>query len=192
MAADNPSAVPGTITFGGGALQFTINNPNSPIDYSGNILNSTSAITIDSNGQQIFFGTSLDSSNVAGLTKIGAGTLYLTVGNAYSGPTTISSGTLNVGDPGAIPSGSTITFAGGTLQFSNSVDYSSSPYGIVNSSGPIAIDTNGQNVTFAGSLGNSNSGGLTKIGGGTLVLGANNSYGGATTVTGGSLQMGAA
>ena len=191
LGADNSQSISaGNITFGGGALQFTANNPNSPFDYSGNILNSTSAIAIDTNGQQIFFGTTLDSSNTGGLKKLGAGTLYLTVGNAYSGPTTISGGTLNVGDPGAIPSGSTITFAGGTLQYSNSVDYSSSPYGIVNSSGPIAIDTNSLNVTYAGVLNSSNSGGLTKIGLGTLALNNNNSYGGATTVTGGVLQMG--
>ncbi len=75
-----------------------------------------------------------------------------------------------MGDPGAIPSGSTITFAGGTLQYSNTVDYSSAPYGILNSSGPIAIDTNGNNMTYAGVLNSSNSGGLAKIGLGTLIL----------------------
>ncbi len=189
LCPDSPVAIPGNITFGGGALQYDANNQT---DYSGSIFNSSGPIAIDTNGQQVFFGTTLDSSNIGGLTKLGAGTLYLTVGNAYSGPTTISGGTLNVGDPGAIPSGSAITFAGGTLQYSNTVDYSSSPYGIVNSSGPIAIDTNGNNVTFGSVLNASNSGGLTKIGAGTLVLDANNVYGGTTTVAGGVLQIGTA
>ncbi len=35
---------------------------------------------------------------------------------------------------------------------------------IVNSSGPIAIDTNGLNVTFASAIDSTNVGGLTKIG----------------------------
>ena len=194
LAPDNSLSIPGTITFGGGALQFTVNNLNSPTDYSGSIFNSSGPIAIDTNSLAIFFATPLDSSNTGGLKKLGAGTLYLTTGNAYSGTTTISAGTLNVGDPGAIPSGSTITFAGGTLQYSasNTNDYSSSPYGILNSTGPISIDTNGQNVTFASVLDSSNSGGFTKIGAGTLVLNANNAYGGTTTVAGGSLQMGTA
>ena len=187
LCPDSPVAIPNTITFGGGALQYDANNQT---DYSGSIFNSSGPIAIDTNGQQISFGTTLDSSNVGGLNKIGAGTLYLTVSNAYSGSTTISGGTLNVGDPGAIPSGSSITFAGGTLQYSNTVDYSSAPYGIVSSSGPIAIDTNGNNMTFAGVLGSSNSGGLAKIGAGTLVLDASNAYSGTTTVAGGVLQFG--
>ncbi len=191
LCPDSPVAIPDTITFGGGALQYDANNNT---DYSGSIFNSSGPIAIDTNGQQISFGTTLDSSNVGGLTKLGAGTLYLTVSNAYGGTTTLAGGTLNVSDPGAIPSGSSLTFAGGALQYSapNAVDYSSAPYGIVNSSGAIAIDTNSQNVTYAGVLGASNSGGLTKIGAGTLVLAASNAYSGTTTIAAGVLQLGAA
>ena len=45
------------------------------------------------------------------------------------------------------------------MQFtvSNTTDYSAQ---IVNSTGPISIDTNGQTVTFASSMGSSNTGGL--------------------------------
>jgi fibronectin-binding autotransporter adhesin len=188
----SPVSIPGTITFGGGALQYD-SVGNNTTDYSGAIFSSSGAIAIDTNGQQISFGTSLDSSNIGGLTKLGAGTLFLTVSNSYSGTTTLSGGTLNVSDPGAIPAGSSLTFAGGALQYSapNAVDYSSAPYGIVNSSGAIAVDTNSQNVTYAGVIGSSNSGGLTKIGAGTLLLGGNNSYGGTTAILAGVLQLGA-
>ena len=44
-------------------------------------------------------------------------------------------------------------------------------------------------MTFAGALANSNSGGLTKIGLGTLTLAGSNAYGGGTTVSGGILQL---
>ncbi len=101
------TAIPsgGTIAFGGGALQFTASNNNSPTDYSGSIFNSTGAIAIDTNGQNVTFASQLNSSNFGGLTKIGAGTLFLTVNNSYGGPTTLSGGTLNVGSAAAIPSG---------------------------------------------------------------------------------------
>ena len=51
-AAALPSG--GNITFGGGTLQFTAANTS---DYSGSIVNSTSAISIDTNGQTVTFGT---------------------------------------------------------------------------------------------------------------------------------------
>ena len=96
------------------------------------------------------------------MTKIGTGTLFLTVDNAYGGPTTIRGGTLNVGSTAAIAAGGAggVTFAGGTLQYTAAgatVDYSGN---IVNSTGPIAIDTNGQSVTFGGALASSNVGGF--------------------------------
>ncbi len=194
LAPDSFQSIPGLITFGGGALKFTVNNPNILVDYSGSIFNSTGPVAIDTNGIAINFANPLDSSNVGGFAKLGAGTLYFQTSNAYVGTTYIAGGTLNLGDPGAIPSGSNLTFLGGALQYSssNTVDYSSAPYGIVNSSGPISIDTNGQNLTFAGVLDSSNSGGFTKLGLGTLILNASNAYGGTTRVAGGLLQLGIA
>ncbi len=40
-------------------LQFTASNNNSPTDYSGSIFNSTGAIAIDTNGQNVTFGNCL-------------------------------------------------------------------------------------------------------------------------------------
>ena len=60
----------------------------------------------------------------------------------------------------------------------------------MNSSGPVSIDTNSQNVTYAGALAASNSGGLTKLGAGTLTLTASNLDTGTTTFGGGILNVG--
>ena len=53
----------------------------------------------------------------------------------------------------------------------------------------LPIDTNGENVAFAGAINNTNSGGLTKSGAGTLTLSGVNTYSGTTTVTGGTLAF---
>ena len=85
--------------------------------------------------------------------------------NGYTGATSIYGGILNLANSAALAGGGNITFGGGTLQYSasNNRDYSGR---IVGSSGPISIDTNGVNVTFASGLAGSNTGGLTKIGSG--------------------------
>ena len=64
----------GNITFAGGTLQYTSSNS---LDYSGKIAGSASPISIDTNGVNVTFASSLVSSNVGGLTKIGSGTLDL-------------------------------------------------------------------------------------------------------------------
>ena len=128
-------------------------------------------------------------SGTGSLTAAGSGSLLVLAGsNSYTGATTITAGTLNLANSGALAGGGTVTFAGGMLQYSvsNTSDLSSR---IVSSTGPISINTNGQSVTFANTLGNSNSGGLTKLGSGTLTLTANNVYGGPTVIQAGTLRL---
>ncbi|MGO9112862.1 MAG: beta strand repeat-containing protein [Thermoguttaceae bacterium] len=127
-------------------------------------------------------------SGLGGLQKVGAGTLTLSASNGYTGATLINAGTLSLANSAALAGNGPITFGGGTLQFtaSNTRDYSSR---ILNSAGPIQIDSKGQGVTFASSLASSNSGGLTKLGAGTLTLSASNGYTGATLVSYGTLVL---
>ncbi len=98
----------------------------------------------------------------AGITKTGGGMLVLSGSNTYSGNTNVNAGVLSLANSAALAGGGNITFGGGTLQFtaSNTQDYSTR---IVNSTGAIALDTNGQNVAFNSPLASSNSGGLTKF-----------------------------
>ena len=65
-------------------------------DPSARIKNSTSAICFDDGGTDYIWATALESSNVGGLTKLGSGTLTLSVVPQYKGPTTVAAGKLVV------------------------------------------------------------------------------------------------
>ena len=185
IANANALTASGNVIFTGGAFQYS---GAYATDFSSRIVNSSGAVAIDTNGQTISFGSSLAASNVGGLTKLGSGTLALSVANSLTGPVTVGGGMLAVSDANGLPSSGTVSFTGGTLQYSAS--YSPDLSGrIANSSGEIGIDTNSQNVTFASSLAASNVGGLAKIGTGTLTLSASNAYSGATRVDVGSLAL---
>jgi len=129
-AADGASAGAlghgGNITFTGGTLQYSAASA-ATSDYSSRIKNSTSAVSLDVNGQNVTaFASSLDSSNTDGLTlssATGAGSLLLSASNGYTGPTTITTGaTLIVtadNQLGALPGSATpgdIVLNGGALQ----------------------------------------------------------------------------
>ncbi len=103
---------PGSITFGGGALQFSSVNQN---DYSGRFSTASGQLfKFDTAGQNITFATPLAS--VGGtLTKVGLGVLSLSGNNSYSGATTISNGTLALLSGATISSSSSITVLGGTI-----------------------------------------------------------------------------
>ncbi|MEO5716455.1 MAG: autotransporter-associated beta strand repeat-containing protein [Luteolibacter sp.] len=134
----------------------------------------------------ILGGAGTNENNLA-LTKTGGGTLTLTGNNTYAGGSTLSAGTLNLGSANAVGTTGSITFAGGTLQYSasNTTDYSSRLTTTGNSA--YLIDTNGQNVTFSTGLAASGSSGLTKTGTGSLTLTTGNTYSGLTTINAGVL-----
>ena len=156
----------GTITFTGGTLQFTAANPNTS-DYSSRY--STAAIQafiIDTNGQNVTFGTGMASSGGT-FTKVGAGTLTSIAANTYTGATMISAGTLQLGDGTSGHDASLAT--------TNITDNSALVYNVFsNQSGAYSIIGTGR---------------LTKLGGGTLTLSGAGSYSGGTTVNNGIINF---
>ena len=84
------------LKFEGGTLVLTNAFKETELDIAAKIKGSSSAISIDTNGDEFEFSSSLDSSNVGGLTKKGAGTLTLTGSLEYTGLTTVEAGTLVV------------------------------------------------------------------------------------------------
>ena len=103
-------------------------------------------------------------SGTGQLTKTGSGALVLIVTNTYSGGTTISAGTLQIGN-------------GGT---------SGSIVGNVTDNGTLAFDRS-DTVAFGSVI--SGTGSLVQLGSGTLVLTGTNTYSGGTTISAGTLQI---
>ncbi|HLW92748.1 MAG TPA: autotransporter-associated beta strand repeat-containing protein, partial [Roseiarcus sp.] len=161
----NRGAPSGGITFAGGALEATAS------------FSSARQISLGTGGGEFLVdaGATLTLSGVisstggspGGLTKAGAGVLTLTGANSYTGGTTISAGTLQLG-------------AGGT---------SGSIIGAIIDNGVLAIDHS--NMYFSsGAI--SGSGSFQQIGSGITVLSGGNTYSGATDVAAGTLRAGAA
>jgi autotransporter-associated beta strand protein len=105
----------GAIEFIGGTLQHSATNTT---DYSARIAAgaSTSAVSIDTNGQNITFATPLTGSQSGGLTKNGSGTLTLATANAHTGTTTVKTGVLAVQNAGALSTGNVLIEGGGGIK----------------------------------------------------------------------------
>ena len=197
----------GNFTFGGGTLQFTSSNTT---DYSAQLKNSTAApISIDTNGQSVNFGNSIDSSNTAGLVKTGNGTLTLGVNNNYLGGTMVSGGTLVAASNSALSSGPVVlspSSGPATLAFTSLLPSIGSLAGSGGSSSIVlgnatagtatvlTVGTDNTSTTFSGAISDLISvapaavGSLTKAGSGTLLLTGVNTYSGSTSVSNGVLE----
>jgi autotransporter-associated beta strand protein len=158
----------GATTISAGTLQIGAGSTTGSLSASSRITNNaalsfnrTNTLTQGTN-----FGT---ISGTGTLTQAGSGTLVLNAANTYTGATTISAGTLQIG-------------AGGTT---GSLSASSA---ITNNA---ALSFNRTNTLTQGTnFGTiSGTGTLTKAGSGTLVLNAANTYTGATTISAGTLDV---
>jgi autotransporter-associated beta strand protein len=157
------SSFRGSVTISAGVLQ--VGNGGSGASIGG-------SISVLDNGSLVFNHTDSTAlvgavSGSGGLTQAGTGLLTLTGGNCYSGSTTISAGTLQVGSGG---SGASIDGSSGVLD-----------------NGSLVFNHN-DCTEFDGVI--SGSGTLTQTGTGILILTASNTYSGSTTVSAGTLQVG--
>ena len=129
----------------------------------GNVTLGSASLTVGADNSNTAFGGVISGSG--NLIKVGSGNLTLTGSSTYTGTTTISAGTLQIG-------------AGGTT---GSIASTS----IVNNAN-LAFDRSDA-TSFSGTI--SGSGALTKLGSGTLTLTNANTYTGATTINNGTLQL---
>jgi autotransporter-associated beta strand protein len=193
----NAVTLAGNVTFGGAnALTFT-----GPATLTG-----SHTLTVSNTAATTFSG-GIGQSAAAALTKAGSGVLVLAAPDSYSGGTTLTAGTLQLGDGGALGRGS-VTLTGGTLRgngsaltIANALTLGAFPAIGGNSNltftGPVTLTgnrslnvTNTGTTSFAGPVGQSGgTWGLTKSGNGTLVLSGKNTFGGGLTLAGGILQV---
>ena len=175
----------GNTTITTGTLEITTTGRLGGGNYSGNITNSGQFV-LGSNSNQTLSG---QISGNGAITKNGTGILTLNGSNNYSGNTTINAGTVVIGNSTGLGASGNITFGGGTLQYGSGITTDISTR-IKNSGSAILIHTNNNDITFAGTLDSSNSGGLTKNGTGTLTLAGNSNYSGNTTINTGTVVIG--
>ena len=138
------------------------------------------------------------ASGALGLVKLGGGVLDLSVSNSYTGATTISAGTLKLGNANAAQGSVVANNAAGGLAFVTS----GTTYNIAGLSGSgtfpllgisggsvtLSVGGGGAASTYAGTM--SGSGALTVTGSGKEVLSGSNTYSGNTTILSGILQLG--
>ena len=134
-------------------------------------------------------GVISDGVGTVGLSKTAAGVWAVTNTNTYTGGTSLTLGTLSFAN-GSLGSTGSITFAGSaTLQWNGTNTQDVSSRLVMANTFTSTFDTNGNDVTFASSIGSSSSGILTKTGSGKLTLSVGNTYTGATNVTAGVLNI---
>ena len=149
----------GTLQIGNGGSGASIGSTIGVLDNSALVFNHADAVT---------FSATTAISGSGSLTQAGTGLLTLLGNNTYSGPTTIASGTLQIGNGG---SGASIASTSAVLDNGS------------------LIFNHGDTLTLAFAA-VSGSGSLTQAGSGVLVLPGSNTYTGGTLVSGGTLQVG--
>lgn len=102
----------GTLAFTGGTLRFSSANTT---DYSARFSQAAGQqFRLDTNGQSVTLASSLSSAGGT-VTKLGLGTLTLSGSNAYSGNTTVLSGTLRAANNHAVGTGDVVVNTGGVF-----------------------------------------------------------------------------
>ena len=197
---DNIGGNTGTLVFAGGTLRLS--NAPSPV-YSGDDISLRTITlldgggTIDTNGIDLALAGSV-GSGIGGLTKAGAGNLTLNAAATYTGPTTVSAGTLTVGVNNALGVGGDLTVGGGaTLALGSS----SVSHRLVTTSGASPAITGTGTITastgfFLNHTGNTQidailagAGGLLKVQSNTVTLTGPSTYAGTTEIQNGTLSI---
>jgi autotransporter-associated beta strand protein len=148
----------GDTTINAGTLE--IGNGGTSGSITGNVANN-GTLTFDRSDATTFAGA---ISGAGSVTQRGTGTLIVTGANNYAGGTTISAGTLQIGN-------------GGTTGSIN---------GNIDNNGALVFNRSDA-VNFSGTI--SGSGSLTQQGTGTLIVTSANTYAGRTLINGGALAL---
>lgn len=150
----------GTTTVNDGTLQIGIGG--TSVEFASDIVNNS--VLVFNRADAMTYDGGISGSGT--VTKEGSGTLVLTGSHSYDGATTVSEGTLQIGE-------------GGT---SGSLDAGSA----VTNNAAIVFDRS-DSCTYDGTIGGSGS--VTQAGSGSLTINGDHTYTGATTVSDGTLIL---
>jgi outer membrane autotransporter protein len=149
---------------------------------AGSVTLGAATLTTNGDGSDTTFSGTISGSGR--LVKVGEGTLTLSGNNSYQGGTIVSEGTLAVGSSRAVGTGALTLADGTTLQAAaNGLALAN----VVRLNGDVTVDTQSNTMTLSGPI--SGTGGLDKIGSGTLMLTGASTYTGTTTVSEGVLNV---
>jgi len=197
------SADSSNLVLEGGTLQYTGGTATSDRGFT--LVNGGAARMIDVSaaGTDLTFTGVVTSSDDAGLTKVGAGTLTLAnAANDYVGVTTVAGGALAVDTlaDGGIASGigaasnaseNIVLTTGGQLRYTGGTVETDRGFTLAGGNGGIDVAEATTTLTISGvATGSGNN--FIKDGAGTLVLGGPNTYTGDTIVSAGTLRAGSA
>jgi len=186
----------GIASQGWGNAPFT-NNVSSAngVTFSNAINLNGNAITFNGSGKTTVSGSiNNGSSGTPSVTYSGNGSLVLSGTNNYKGATTLTSGVVSVGTAANLGAATApLTFNGGTLRITGTTLTSTSGIGHTVSftaAKSVGLDIADSGNTFTvDQVLNQTTGGLTKLGAGTLVVNQANSYTGATNIEAGKLLV---
>jgi autotransporter-associated beta strand protein/autotransporter passenger strand-loop-strand repeat protein len=178
----------GTLAVSGGSVGGDVNIRD------GAVLTGTTVAMVG-NGARMIMEAAEDASRTvtAGIvgsgavSKVGAGTVQFVGKNTYAGSTVVVAGTL----AGNVTASASLTVSAGAVYAGSGVDGLASARAVGGLSGAGDIRyTDGFSIgggVFTGSIDDTNIGGITKTGSGTLILAGANDYLGGVTISGGTL-----
>ncbi len=189
-AADALPALAPVVTASGGSLLLNgYSFRTSSLTGGGGSVNlGTGTLTVANDSAITYSGSVIGNG---GLTKDGSAMLTLSGSNTYSGPTTVSAGTLRLGAGNRFSDYSDFTVvAGATLDlagYSDTVGSLAGSGSVTLGGGSLTAGYSGASTIFDGVV--SGGGGFTKVGSGTLNLSGANTYTGTTTISAGTLAV---
>ena len=146
-------------------------------------------------GPIVINGAMSDGGAGLGIVVSGSSTVYLAAANTFSGPTSVSSGTLNLSNGLALQN-STVTAGGivfdqsGSRAFTYGALAGSTNFALTDNGGnPVALTVGNNNASTAYSGAMSGSGSLIKVGTGTTTLSGASTFNGGVAINGGVLSV---
>lgn len=187
----NGSLGSGPITFSG-ASTLVWNTGNTQDLSAGRTISVNNTSVLNTNGNNVVFGSPIGNFGTGQLTKAGGGNLTLSGVNTYTGQTNITGGTLILANGARINSNVVLTVAnslvlGGATATIGGLSGAFNE-AILNGS-TLTIGANNSSQSYPNVLSGTGSG-LTKIGAATQTLTGANTYTGSTTIQMGNLTSG--